>query len=543
MKKILIFSSLLGGFSIGSFAQTFSPPTSTEYIEPVVSDNISDVCQHVSSYTYSNVPFMGSPNNFYVWGFSGINQWSNPGTGIGWKRTDPSGTVLDEGSIGSVERWDNEVALIRAGSNMLVVSAYYQPGVGHQYRVYTWTATGLLPLSGPHVLSAEKAYNRISIDAHDLNRIAITYHEDGQLKVTCLSTTTGSLVEHSEATVFGATNAKGQDIAIGHYGVADQNIVVRIAYVNQTGAAPYNVRVISYPFIGLTSGGTATFTLEDASPLATMSIGGGMVSSILNIDCPDHNNDDNWTYVIQQLSSTFPTTSNIKARIKTSSGINTYDLTLAGTTFDMTASTNVFPSLAYDPTGTRLHFMWTTGVPGATSYPTLQYIGVRYSDTGVPIAPIGDFMRVSYFHGIYSINALSKQNDHSSNLFAAYAVDILGARDYRHKIQPWSMTSYRPGQEPDEQPAQTNNLLAQAAIVPNPFSTSFKIVLPMAGADEMLEVNVYDISGRLVLNKKGTIEHINSQIEVASLGSGNYTVNVRGLNSTLSKSFMAVKDK
>jgi hypothetical protein len=78
-----------------------------------------------------------------------------------------------------------------------------------------------------------------------------------------------------------------------------------------------------------------------------------------------------------------------------------------------------------------------------------------------------------------------------------------------------------------------NSVLEDVAIYPNPFNTNINIKLPSSLANNAMDVDVYDISGRLITKLENT-QATNNIIQLTNLeqlANGTYFVKIRD-NST-----------
>jgi len=515
MKKTLLFLSGLLCFCLNARAQ-FVPPGYPETIYPAAATSLVLRPQHASCYAMDNIPGYTMPNNLsiYSWnaGASNVN-------GIAWCWRSSAGTVLNNFVVNGLI-FDLEVGFVQQGGNTFIVAAYYESGVGHQYRIYQWSSGGLTPYGGGS-LSTSATYGRISLDAHRLYGIAITWEVGGRIYVKAMNTASGTWVIGNNIEVGGVSTGAIPDVAFAH--VTDLDI--RIAYVNTATGAVHVVHR-DFPTILVASAGPLGFAVDDVNPAGFSSVSGFSQSDNLQLDCPDHYTQDNWSYIYTSDGM------NVNTRIQN------WSLSSSAITYSLTgwlgSSGNEHLTLAYSPAGNSIYYGWYTAYTGASPVP--GYVAVHRGDNGSFIAPTTSY----FFNRVanttwYSVNpviSFSKQNDIANELFAVYAMHGTGGFSYemRFKHVPWTATSFRPGapEALGEVTREANNVF----VYPNPFREHLSLAVQPDAAMDIYEVSITDLVGRSLGYFKGNIDLVNRQLQEVTkkMMAGVYLLNIYSTN-------------
>lgn len=525
MKKLS--KLLLALFLTGTAAQAqFITPAFPETVYPTAPMAVVLRPQHTSCYSMSGIGYGGVANNLYIhtWNSSG-----GPVNGIAWRRTDPvTGSTFNVGTAvinGNIR--DLEAVFVQISGNFYVVATYYEVGVGFFYRIYLWTPTALNPVGTPTLLQSCSDYRRISLDAHKLYGIAITWQDiTGRVYVKVADATGGTLVIGNNIAVTNASNAAIPDVAIADAG----NLLVRIAFVDQ-GSGEINVMNESFNTL-LVATSPMPFVLDDLNPASFPSplLVDPFRSNNLQLDCPDHYIDDNWSYVYTDDQR------NVFARIRTRA-VSPVPFTVNLSNW-LGSFRNEYVTIAYRPDGTGIHYGWFTGYTGN---PLPGFIATQLNDDGSFVTPPGTFKVVANSTTYCSepVLSFSKQNDLSDRLFAVYPMFGTGGTGYeiRSKIIPWSSPSFistpvTPGTE------TASAAGTELSVFPNPFTETFRISVKNDVPTAVYEATLADLQGKTIARPKGSLGTVNQNLQGVAdqLPAGLYFLTVKndgGLHQTL----------
>lgn len=515
MKKLVKLA--LGLLLTGSVAQAqFITPAFPETVYPTAPMAVVLRTQHTSCYSMTDIGFGAAANNLY------IHTWNSAGgpvNGIAWRRTNTAGTTLNLGTAvinGDIR--DLEAGFVQVSGTYFVVATYYEQGVGFFYRLYQWNPGGLAPVGGPVLLMACQQYRRISLDAHKLYGVAITWQDiSGRVYVKVADASSGTLVIGNNIEVTNAFNAAIPDVAFSHAA----NLNVRIAFVDE-GSGLINVMHEDF-FTLLGAGGPMPFILDDLNPAAFPPplIQDPFRSNNLQLDSPDHFPDDNWSYIYTDDQQ------NVFARLQTWS--------VSGVPFTMNLSNwlgafrNEFLTLGYRPDGMGIHYGWFTRYTGA---PIPGFIALEMNDDGTFVTPPGNFKVVANTTA-YSwepVMSFSKQNDLSNRLFVAYPMSGVGGFGYemRTKLIPWGAPSFitTPG-TPGVATASVSEV--ELSVFPNPFTETFTVGVKNDAPTATYEATLTDLQGKAIAHPKGNLRGVNEALQnaVRNMPAGIYFLTVK----------------
>ncbi|MFA6056653.1 MAG: T9SS type A sorting domain-containing protein [Taibaiella sp.] len=493
-------------------AQTFVPPFYSETTYPTAAMGLVFRPQHNSCYSMGGAPLDNVSNNLYLhsWNCAGVTGYN----GIAWSRNDLTNTTIyDFGYImkaGAI--YDMEVGLISTTSQTYVIASYWT-NTGCYYDIYKWDPTGLFPSSLNNLISSTG--RNIRMDSHKSYGVALTWEDTDGIRVKVFNTgVVNTLQIGSDRLILNTANCRNPDIAFAHAGTSD--LLVRVVYVNPSG----NVYVVNKSF------NTVLGTTFPSIMFNTDDVQNGINPDELDIDCPDHHGEDNWSYIFRQGNV-------MKARLKTVSASATpFTITLGDAS--LSTAGNFAPTLAYANDGLSIYYGWYTAF---VANPFPGYIAVERGQNGSYITSPGSYNRVantSEFGGPQL--AFSKQNDQSPSLFAAYAMS-LGSPGYeiRSKLVPWTATSFRPGNTTGVENVAQQDIFVSAT--PSPFHQEFSINIPKDNNLSIYSIAIIDLSGRIVRKLNGNLSTINAGLK--GIGSemlpGIYIVDIhaKGVNKTI----------
>jgi hypothetical protein len=498
-------------------AQTFVAPIYPEIIYPTVAMNAIVRPQHVSCYGIASTP--GSMTN----NFLRVHSWNCIGAstnfnGIAWRRTNMNNTATYD--LGYVSKfgdiYDLEVGIISTTNQTFVIASYWT-GNGCYYDIYKWDPTGLSPSSLNNLISLTGKHPRM--DSHKSYGIAITWEDTDGIRVKVFNTSVVNTLQIGDNRLIENTaNCIKPDVAFAH---ATSDLLVRVAYVNPAG----DVYVVNKSF------NTILGTTFPSIAFNTDDIQTGINPGEIDIDCPDHPSEDNWSYIYSQGNV-------IRARLKTV-GFSAAPFTINVSDASINTVANVSPTIAYANDGQSIYYGWATSY--ATT-PTPGYIAVERAINGGYITPFSWYNRVTTSTTFPSGSpflhvAFSKQNDESpAGLFAAYSMHALPT-DYemRTKIVPWPATSFRPGNTTEVENVAQQDISVSAT--PSPFHQEFSINIPNDNNSSIYSVAIIDLSGRIVRKLNGNLSTINAGLK--GIGSemlaGIYIVDIhaKGVNKTI----------
>lgn len=513
--------------SFSARAQSFTPPALSEYINPPLGSPDGDIftVSHLSNYHRNYANFIpgdypetaAKQTNLYVWTWGAINVGVPYGCGIGWKRVDPTtNAIVDDGYITLRKlTYDPEIAFIQHEGVTYVYLAYYRsidyssPGpAGHYYDVYRWDNTTLTPISLDNPLGGQSTgYNRISIDAIDLNKILITWASESGIYVKAIASTGSGLVVGNDRLMTETSGRVAPDAAISYNTTADKFYVYVLSLNHFAGSLyDYIVDVQEYSNI-LTGSGTVSFAWDDSRPHYFNPIH-GMHGWVHQLDAPDRTDSARWAYTwlkedfgdintgylphtTMRLGTTFP-----------------FDVDLGEGLFGVYHVTRSM-TVAYDENPRLVHFGFSGYYASATPIYD-NYFSVMHKDDGSKADPLGFFKIVAnnpYGRPSFENIAFSKANSNSKETFASYNVSVPGfdgnAAELRHKHVPPPSGSFR-------QMALTKTL-SKVVLFPNPTNSGVQLQVPESIKGN-LRLEIFDIKGRQVVELKGFASDINFEL-------------------------------
>lgn len=542
MKNLLL--GLLMTASCPVFSQ-FYPANIPEVSYPPIPAGDAFRAHHSSAYSYPEVNVNGNTVDLYTYSWDGggiIASTYVPGATIAIRQY-PSGTTPDAG-LPSGEDYDPtgfptddaasiEVVLLKRGTDILVLSAYYQISTERfMLNLFKWDGITLSQETGYPIditVSASTVdFEWIRMDALALDKFIITWIENGRI-LTKAGKVGASVDYGNTATLNVGDQAYDQpDVALIDVLEGEpQAVKAHYVYTTDDHQKLYVAGLLFNDVFSASAGAALTPVIEDAQT-TTGTYG------LPRIDAPDKYGTDDWSYVVEehftQVSSTIfagimhqPVLIHRKLNDATETGFPNLDLS-------PWPNQNVKPVVAYAAGGADIYYCW--GYEGINPPPTPNInhslLGLKMDNAGNFLAPAPGDMRYSFVprmpldvSGTISI-ALSGNNINSPGLFMAFVQLFMYPEepaDYYTmgiKVSPWSDAHFRPLDIEEQE------LASDLAVYPNPFTTYFQ--LRTERPFRKLSIRLYDPLGRQLLHTSGHVKEVNRQLQEhsADFATGNY---------------------
>lgn len=178
---------------------------------------------------------------------------------------------------------------------------------------------------------------------------------------------------------------------------------------------------------------------------------------------------------------------------------------------------------------------------------TTDYIGLKMRNDGNVVPISGTPTTYKYWVASEQLNnsspvssiALSTKNDNNNGLFMAYVrykdFPIISTNYcIAYKTSPWNFQSFKPGNNQKNNDSEDN--LVSISILPNPFNSFFTIHSNLSNNEDEYTLNLNTILGKQILNLKGTIAHLNSELQKSALSnqpSGIYLLTIKDSNNKI----------
>ena len=543
-KKLLLSALLLGNFAaaIPALAQngsvvpeaplpnyTFSGGATGPVVRP----------QNASASTMQEVVGpSGSIENLYIHSW---DVFSSPNyNGIAWRRTDASGSLINEDYIPVKYAEDIDAVIYEDGGAYYVLAAYYYNDGdpltrGHYYDIYKFDVTGLVPVTTWNLLTNSSTFGRINVDATSYG-LAIVW----SIPFVGIHTTTSFFpgVSFGPNVLLPGTDDKvDPDVCIRRGGGGSgTGLDLQIAFLNSARNSLYEYRL---PFFNALAGSPAGFTLE----YNTGTVGTNQYNPP-RIDCPDVWNTQRWavSFGINNISGS----SNMEwvyAAIKNedwSTSVATVNLSFASYTTNGPELCN--PVVAYSDECDRVIVGWitkqnTTVLPGTND---VKYVAKDIKDVGgaAPVVIPSSYNMISNTPGSHEpVLAFSGQNRNSSfvglyTAFSQYATVFPNDYSMMSKTRKWSLGTFRGT-------AEFATDKAAFTVSPNPFTNTLNFQAPGAGA---YKVSLFSIDGRMVYDQASTLtEGQQFQFDTDAFASGTYIIKVLSLENGINYTQKIVK--
>ncbi|WP_129022422.1 T9SS type A sorting domain-containing protein [Edaphocola flava] len=538
-KKLLLSALLLGSFAtaIPGLAQnasvvpeaplpnyTFGGGTSGPVVRP----------QNASASTMQDIigP-SGATENLYIhsWDVYSSAQYN----GIAWRRTDASGSLINEDYIPIKYADDIDAVIFEDGGAYFVLAAYYYNDgfgtKGHYYDIYKWDVTGLVPVSIMNLLSTSPNFGRINVDA-TVYGLAIIWCEP----LVGISTTVSFFpgVSFGPNVLLPGTDDKiDPDVCIRRGGGgSNTGLDLQMTFLNNTQNVLYEYRL---PFFNALSGSAAGFTYE----YGTGTVGTNKYSPP-RIDCPDIWNTQRWAVSIGINNVTGTTNTEwIYAMVKnddwspTPSLVNLSYVSYTSTTYPEYCN----PVLAYNDANDQIFVGWITRQSTALIPSTydVKYVASDIKDNGgaAPAFIPGSFNMISNTVASHEpVLAFSGQDRNSGfdglyTAFSQYATVFPSDYSMMSKTRKWTLSTFKGLAD-----LKTDKVIM--SVTPNPFAGNLNFQAP---GDGKYKVSLFSIDGREVYSNTATLTQGQAfQFSTEELASGTYIVKVlspeNGVNYT-----------
>jgi hypothetical protein len=494
----------------------------------------ADRAQTINAYSYSNVMMDGG--GVYT---LDIHAWNSPdptsvtGSGIAWNQINNAGTYNTNYLIPALtNKLSVDIVLTQTPQDSVcALLVYYEPGVGHFMDTYIWDETNnALTLRATDQLSTASNFGWIHIDANSLDSFVVTWEENTRIYARAgqSKNISGSYPELASGgkVLFNLPSPVQQpDVALSN-AISTGQLMLHFTYLDLNDSV-FEARD-TFSNLYLYAGGTDVFQIEDAF----FQKGANMP----RIDCPDHADDDDWSYVVEGRSGTLTyILAGVQAYSVTPLPQHFYlsdgSLTGGGSpVLDLTmAKGQYYPVVAYDPQWKYIYYAWDLQDASILSpYGTVNaYIGFRMANDGSLATNRYWFLQTtpadaSFFPGI----ALSGQNDATDSFYMAFtkfnppATYYIGCKN----VEWGSPTnSFKPGTTTGIKVLKGDALITA---FPNPFQKGFGIHASDELANEIFDALLVDINGRVITTRKGDIPTLNKAFEKESLIPGAYILNL-----------------
>ncbi len=551
----LLFTSL---FSLPASAQ-FNPPTAVENTYPTAP--AIGLTGHTSAYStdMANIPPYGNVT-------LSLAGWDDPNpaqpAGVSWQllMVGNPAVIFAQGVIPYANVRDLEVGWLDVGGDPQVLVAYYQNGVGHMLDVYSMM-TGTPVFLYTKVLSAMPNYTRISIDCHiPPYAVGIAWQDVGGINV-CVGLNSSPTITYSNIlTLTGTAGETGPDLAFVHTGTG---LMLQTVYYN-----PVTGNITESMFDFWTALGTPGFTLAPTvndvnlvgvcqqnnppdNPNAPPAGPAGpkpppviRVCPYMNIDGPGHYSYDDWAYTYTTDNN------NIKVRHMdqaTSPFASTVIVNNGGPWFGLpinpALNINPFPFYNRISCGAvGIVVAWYTNYIDPMTGLQAGYVGLNMSENGTALLSAPWYLTVANnptFASPTPVLSISKQDDGCQDMFTVFPeLDNTGTFRMENKYPPQCVNSFK-GEAQHQIECNDNDRIATfikthkasnglVRVYPNPYSSNFKLDMPLAYQQDNMTVVVTDILGVTVGKFNGIGAKANAYLNELSKGlaSGTYLLNI-----------------
>lgn len=532
---------LLG--TLGATAQ-YNPATITESHLPNVPGE-ADRSDNTNCHSYGNVPFSGNTYDLSV------HSW-DPGHygpsfnldnfGIAWKSQ--QGSTVNEGYYtgaaikGMTGNYmqSSDIAIMYDGTNnqpWVIVAYYNHVDQSFYLDKYKWDPAGntMGYISSTQLAgSSTGQLGWIHLDAIDMKTFVVTWQNNGYINAWAgdMSNTTfePELSPNGAALLdlgLGWEVVK-PDVALGN---VNGNIVVHFVCTNIQGDAVIESRM---KFADLYNNSSSPLfpSVEDVYTGHTF-----QEFNLPRIDCPDHSNEDAWTWVISGLRSG-GLNQDVISHVLYSGNINHYVLNNGSLTDGVfpviDVSDDLFlegaedPVVAYDnsfsTTPDHVYYAWLQhdDVFMPTYSHKLAYVGFRQDvTTGFLDNERYWIMSSSLSDGpvLNGSIALSGQNDASPELYSTYTMLESTGYFIARKGIPWNTNnSFRQAPPAGTTTIAVSNSGSDFTFYPNPAGAELHI-RHTGDAARKVVLQAADVTGRIVFHYAGTAASLEHDINVS----------------------------
>lgn len=446
-----------------------------------------------------------------------VYSWSNPfagpnNAGFAYIFVDNTfSTIYDNGFQNINDALEVEVATMTISGQKYIVVSYHNAS-GAYVDFYHYIFPGILNPSGSFLLSPTGKKTRM--DAHKEYAVAITYEDASGINVATIESGTFPMI--NTEVIPGTIGGTIPDVAFSH---DHTGLMVRFVYY-----MPGTIYVQSKDFYQI-GNPSIPFSVDDMNPFVQ--------TSYIDIDCPDHamGPDYKWAYTYDMGNKLF-----VRSFVN---GIASSPYLFAvNDPFLMSNYNNFKPSIAYEANQDVINVGWATrNFTGLFN----KNVAVRYRFDGAPLTTPGSYLLLSNGpvttnYGKHNVVSLSK-NTEIPYIFTAFSMLGPGSpmnEDIIVKVRPIGIPTFK---GVGANALVTSNIQA----IPNPFQENFILDASTIDGNEILQVNIVDITGRTVLHTQGTIDVLNASILTASKSwtAGMYSIQLKG--STVEQHIKVIK--
>lgn len=462
----------------------------------------------------------GNPYTLNVYGW---NNASGSGEGMAWRLMSGS-SLVNAGVIPIPNSSSIDMGIVHEGSTntVKVVVAYHKTGVGHIMDIYN-AAVGGLSLVSSTALSGTNALPRISVDAHKLYGVLISWAESGQgIFVKTLNTSTGPLTIGTTHWLANTYKSIDPDITFTHAGAG------LLAHVAFHRTSPNQMEEQVMDFFAMHGSIIVTYTgsVEDV-----FSIPAGWDVGLASIDGPEHASVENWAYAFPffKISTGLGP---VIARVFDgyTSTVNQFDATEGpfGSTpvglYDFSGRYNRGVSLAFDQVQDYFRIAWyfAQTANAANGRYVVQFMKIN----GALLNPGGTYLNaeVNPAANLSPARCITLNPNNSTNEnFTAYG-HLANVYSIKVKSLPWSLSSFRT----PTSVAGTQSVTPDFNVYPNPSVSAPTISFSGALADARLDAVIVNAAGQICAAARGDGQGLAMQLisNWNSLPPGLYTIRV-----------------
>jgi hypothetical protein len=496
MKKILqssLFALVLTSTQL--FGQ-FWPASNPDFVFPPPTTAGATQTHHMSSYDYT--PNLPLPNgNFNVYSWSGNDPAAFNNAGIAYAYYDPSNSSIIDQNFRQLHVKELEVGLLEFSGNMYVVASYESFGGGVYINIYRYNfMVGLTPFMMNVLIDPTGSKPRIS--SYKTGYIAITFESANGIGV---STYSAGMPAPTTTYIAGTTGCSIPDIAFTNF----SNMDVFVSYWDP-GVNAINVVHEDF-FTLLASPGTIPFLFDDMNLLGT-------APNYIDLDCMGDMSViglNLWAYTYDQVNDLYVRMINPSMFF--------VDVILTDPVVNMAFRPRK-ASIAMDYTTSTIDIAWGQETLFNASNNT---IGKQIDIWGNLVVPLNNYVEVPSTPltspHFYSLVALSKNKFSTNEVFCAFSLDSGNPIvDINYKFKSIFVPTYLMEQVIND----------KVKVYPNPCTAQIVIDISDANADEVLNITIMDISGRLVYNGYGNLDVINAGVnqQLSAWAPGSYLLQV-----------------
>jgi hypothetical protein len=453
-----------------------------------------------------------------------------------------------------------DAVILKYNDSIFIAVTYYDwNSEKFMVDLYTWDTVGAnhleqyngfgYPLDLTTYLPASTyPFGWIHIDGNALTKFVIAFDVDGE--ITCMAGDTdgplglvpGNPMKFSNVP-FTPYKSSRPDVAIFDYPVSNEVIVF-------LSCQSHNFRQLALTTIAFDTLYAVGSLVPVFIPDVVHRINANGTFGLSRIDAPDHQNRRNCAVVVRDRDPVVG-----KDYIRTI--INNHHIVSDFTLNDASTLTTLGdisgansnqgsgePAVAYDDLGTSIYYCWPyrddiNQILGSDR----SYVGLKLYDNGTLNGSSADYWVVQSGPGVTSSSpaiALSTQNTNSPELFMAFAqYDDNNLWEFcGNKTVSWTASAFRPNGSTGLVDFESHSI----SLSPNPFNNSLRLELSNS-TNEICQLYIYDLLGRLVFDYKGNLQTINNQLSsrLSKLPTGNYVAKVNTADRF--KTFNLVKVK